>query len=124
MNKSVSKMSKNEKKKEEPEKLDYKQLYEELKSKIEALPEALTYWATRIGSPCRIVRRDYKDFVGTFLGFGVDTMFLDVGCIEESKNYITNTIRRETKIIRIPMNNLANIEWLIDVVETPEPEKK
>jgi len=115
-------LSKNEKKKASEEITDYKKAYEELRAKIDALPEALTYWAMHIGTPCRIVRRDYKDFVGTFLGFGVDTTFLDLGCIEENKNYITNMIRKETKIIRVPMNNLANIEWLIDVTE--EPEKK
>jgi hypothetical protein len=97
---------------------DYKKAYEDLVAKINALPEAFTYWLTKIGSLCRVVRRDYKDFVGEFLGFQAETVSLDIGVYEETKNYLTNTIRKETKIVRIPVSGIANIEWILNVEET------
>ena len=112
-----------EKKSEENEKiLVDRREYETLKLAMSSVPAELGYWIDHIGSGIRIVRRDFQTYYGKFLGFVVEVKEIEIGVIDEVRDYVKNTIRTETKVVRISMPALTNLEWIIESEEKPVTE--
>jgi len=109
-----------EKKSEENEKvLVDRREYEMLKLAMSSVPSELGYWMDHIGSGMRIVRRDFKEYYGKFLGFVVEVKEVELGVIDEVRDYVKNTIRTETKVVRISIPAITNLEWIIESEEKP-----
>ena len=88
--------------------------------KLNSIPSELGYWTEKIGTSARVVRRDFREFYGQFLGFTVEVKEVEVGVVDVKHDYSTNTMFQETKIIRIPINSLVDIEWIISQEEKKE----
>jgi hypothetical protein len=114
-----------EKKVEENEKiLVDRREYEILKLAMSSVPAELGYWMDHIGSGIRIVRRDFHEYYGKFLGFVCEVKELEFGVIDEIRDYVKNTIRTETKVVRLPITSMTNLEWIIESEEKPVEEKQ
>ena len=112
-----------EKKVEENEKiLVDRREYEILKLAMSSVPSELGYWMDHIGSGIRIVRRDFHEYYGKFLGFVCEVKELEFGVIDEVRDYVKNTIRTETKVVRLPITSMTNLEWIIESEEKPVTE--
>jgi hypothetical protein len=77
-----------------------------------------------IGSGMRVVRRDFHEYYGKFLGFVCEVKELELGVIDEVRDYVRNTIRTETKVVRLPITSMTNLEWIIESEEKPVEEKQ
>jgi hypothetical protein len=93
--------------------------YERLKLALSSMPSELGYWVDHVGSGMRIVRRDFHEYYGKFLGFTCEIKELELGVIDEVRDYVKNTIRSETKVIRLPITAMTNLEWIIESEEKP-----
>jgi hypothetical protein len=115
-------MSKEKDKKENEKILVDRQEYEMLKLAMSSVPVELGYWMDHIGSGMRIVRRDFHEYYGKFLGFACEIKELEIGVVDEVRDYVRNIIRTETKVIRLPMSAMMNLEWIIESEEKPVTE--
>jgi len=93
---------------------ELKQKYADLLAVYGAVPEDVRYFAERMGLAVRAVRRDLKDFVGPLLGTRWELRELEIGCEEESKDYVTGDITTERKVVRIPVSALTNFEFILE----------
>ena len=93
--------------------------YERLKLALSSMPAELGYWVDHVGCGMRIIRRDFHEYYGKFLGFTCEIKELELGVIDEARDYVKNIIRTETKVIRLPVNAMTNLEWIIDSEEKP-----
>ena len=95
--------------------------YEQMKLAMSSLPSELGYWVDHVGCGMRIIRRDFHEYYGKFLGFVCEVKELELGVIDEVRDYVKNTIRTETKVVRLPINAMTNLEWIIESEEKPVP---
>jgi len=93
------------------------------KLKVRRIPEAVEWWLARIGQPLRIVRRDTKEFVGFLADVEFEPKEVILLAEEEWKEYTKKTKVREVKLVRIPMNALMDLEFILERQETKEEEK-
>jgi len=117
-------MSKEKKVEENGKILVDRREYEILKLAMSSVPSELGYWMDHIGSGIRIVRRDFHEYYGKFLGFVCEVKELEFGVIDEIRDYVKNTIRTETKVVRLPITSMTNLEWIIESEEKPVEEKQ
>lgn len=80
-----------------------------------AVPEDIRYFAERQGTAIRAVRRDLKNFVGPLLGTRWELKEIELGVEEEEKDYLTGDIKTERKVVRMPVNALVNLEFILEV---------
>jgi hypothetical protein len=94
---------------------------EGLKKIIGAIPPEVMEWIEKKGAMVRIVRRDCKEYVGELLMVRFEPKELEVGVTEDISDYVNQEIRTETKIVKIPINNLLAMDFLLDIESKPMP---
>jgi len=91
------------------------------------IPTDMKEFFARTGKTMRIVRRDYKGFLGVLLETRWDLRSIDLGTFEKVYDSNDGKYYFERKIIRIGAGQLINIEWLeerepLEGPDTPIPQ--
>lgn len=94
-----------------------------LRDVIENLDETARYFADRINTPVRLIRRDFVEEEGALLGFTCELKELVIGA-ESTKRPYNEPAIRETKVIRIPKSSMLYYEFVLDKMTLPSEEKE
>lgn len=81
------------------------------------LPEQVRYYMSHVGDLCRVVRRDYKSFMGTLQTTTYDLDTLELSVEEKVFDPNTGTYFWEKKIMPFPQGSIASLEFIIDRYE-------
>ena len=112
---------------------DKKPTYEELEAENKKLKEQLDdleikwfiqdgqvrFFGDRLGEPCLVIRRDYKQFYGRLLGARFDLTELTVELEQTYNDYDSKQKIREVRLAKIPKSALLDIEFIQDKQTKP-----
>jgi len=76
------------------------------------LNDEARYFLVRIGQPIRIVRRDYKEYLGELLQPTFSLNELEVGVYQKVYDYNTGKYMMEKKIIKVPVSAIFAYEFI------------
>jgi len=81
------------------------------------IDDEVKYFALRVGQQVRIVRRDYKGFVGELGQVHFDLSEIELHVYEKTYNYNDGQYYYEDKTIKLPSGGIAWHEFIHEVVE-------
>ena len=88
------------------------------------LPDNVKYMLLSTGKLCRVVRRDYHGFKG-FLGQCYwELKEIEIEVKEKIYSYEEGKYYLEEKVVKIPVTNVVNIEFISDLMEMDEEYKE
>jgi len=84
------------------------------------LPEDCKYYLLRIGTPTRIVTRQYRGYLGVLGQPHFEVSELEVNVVSKEYNSEDGRYYWETKTLRLPVGAIAHIEFLSEREEAEE----
>lgn len=87
------------------------------------LSDDVRYYLSHIGDTCRVVRRDYKGFLGDFIGAKFNIESVDVGVWERAFDPSDSKYYWERKTMRFTQGAMMNLEFIVERKEA-ESEKE
>jgi len=89
------------------------------------IEEDVKYYLTQIGSPCRVILRNYQGYLGRMLQPHFKLSEVELETVREEFNYEDGHRYMETKVIRTPITQIVHLELISErevKEETPIPE--
>jgi len=90
----------------------------------EQLPRQVKSFATHLGTPIRVIRRDLNYAEGILRAVEFEPKELELICEVTEKSYIERKIIREVKVVKVPVNALVQIEFIYEREERPYKEEE
>lgn len=84
------------------------------------LTDELKYYLGHIGHTARIIRRDYKGYLGEFMQPKFTLESLEIRCYEKVYDQSTGKYYHEVKVVQVPMGSVMYLEFIAERYEDVE----
>jgi len=97
--------------------------FDQLKDMWEGLDDIVKYFAERQGAVLRVVRRDYRDFVGVLVKARFKLDALELYEEDTHRDYLLGKNIMEKKFVTYDANNIIQWEFIIESREVTDETK-
>ena len=96
-------------------KCEYRERYEALVTQLQGVGPEVAYWLDQAGSIVRLVRADFKAYIGKLLRVNFEVASYEVGTVEEIHDYQKKEMKVETKIVIFRPSETRGLEIIQNV---------